>query len=365
MFDHATNTAFLHAIREAPDDDAPRLIYADWLDEQGDFDRAEFIRGQIRLLELAPGTPDYRDLNERVAQLRQEHGIAWLADYPHVPGVHWEVWERGFISAVRFEDPDLYQQWADAVFAVAPITELRLHNYYWKNAVTLMGSPWLQQLRILDLEDGNRIGNTGIEALMDAESLRALRVLKLRGNALGSAGARAIAQSPYVRNLQMLDLQRNDLYEDGLQEIARSPNCKHLVRLDLDRTRTNDAGVLALAASTHVLGLQSLSLSGNNLTDDALMALAGSPVLQHVRHLFLQANRIGPRGIEALASSPYTTALENLFLRQNRLRDEGALALLNARFVDSLVQLYVGDNGISDVAAEQLRRVYGNRVNVF
>jgi serine/threonine-protein kinase len=36
--------AFLRAIADAPDDDAPRLVYADWLDEHGQPDRAEFIR---------------------------------------------------------------------------------------------------------------------------------------------------------------------------------------------------------------------------------------------------------------------------------------------------------------------------------
>ena len=43
-----TNEAnFLAAIRENPDDDAVRLIFADWLEDQGDTDRAEFIR-QLR-----------------------------------------------------------------------------------------------------------------------------------------------------------------------------------------------------------------------------------------------------------------------------------------------------------------------------
>jgi uncharacterized protein (TIGR02996 family) len=31
-----TEAAFLQAIRDRPDDDALRLIYADWLDERGD-----------------------------------------------------------------------------------------------------------------------------------------------------------------------------------------------------------------------------------------------------------------------------------------------------------------------------------------
>src|SRR5205823_3346972 len=31
-------------IADAPDDDAPRLVYADWLDEHGQPERAEFVR---------------------------------------------------------------------------------------------------------------------------------------------------------------------------------------------------------------------------------------------------------------------------------------------------------------------------------
>jgi uncharacterized protein (TIGR02996 family) len=41
--------ALLAAIRAAPDDDAPRLIYADWLDEHSQPERAEFIRVQCEL----------------------------------------------------------------------------------------------------------------------------------------------------------------------------------------------------------------------------------------------------------------------------------------------------------------------------
>ena len=38
--------SFLRAVIESPDDDAPRLIYADWLDDHGDPERADFIRVQ-------------------------------------------------------------------------------------------------------------------------------------------------------------------------------------------------------------------------------------------------------------------------------------------------------------------------------
>ncbi|HJZ56263.1 MAG TPA: TIGR02996 domain-containing protein, partial [Gemmataceae bacterium] len=44
--------ALLAAIREHPEEDTPRLVYADWLDEQGgqaNRDRAEYIRAAVEL----------------------------------------------------------------------------------------------------------------------------------------------------------------------------------------------------------------------------------------------------------------------------------------------------------------------------
>src|SRR5439155_15143566 len=43
-----TERALLAAIREDPEDDAARLVYADWLEEQGQADRAELIRVKVR-----------------------------------------------------------------------------------------------------------------------------------------------------------------------------------------------------------------------------------------------------------------------------------------------------------------------------
>ena len=47
--------AFLASIIESPDDDDPRLIYADWLDEHGQTERAEFLRVQCELARLRKG----------------------------------------------------------------------------------------------------------------------------------------------------------------------------------------------------------------------------------------------------------------------------------------------------------------------
>jgi uncharacterized protein (TIGR02996 family) len=40
---------FVSQICENPDDDTVRLVYADWLDENGDPDRAAFIRVQVQI----------------------------------------------------------------------------------------------------------------------------------------------------------------------------------------------------------------------------------------------------------------------------------------------------------------------------
>jgi uncharacterized protein (TIGR02996 family) len=52
-----TEAAFLAAIRAAPADDAARMVYADWLQEQGEDARAELIRVQIELSHGLPPQP--------------------------------------------------------------------------------------------------------------------------------------------------------------------------------------------------------------------------------------------------------------------------------------------------------------------
>src|SRR3954452_24118243 len=69
---------FLRAICQAPDDDAPRLVFADWLDETGDPDRAEFIRLHIRVARdpYAPG------IEERCEKLFRQNWPRWVSELP-------------------------------------------------------------------------------------------------------------------------------------------------------------------------------------------------------------------------------------------------------------------------------------------
>src|SRR5581483_5764550 len=52
------------AIMGAPDDDLPRLIFADWLDEHGHGDRAAYIRADCRVTR-GEGTPSDRAILQK------------------------------------------------------------------------------------------------------------------------------------------------------------------------------------------------------------------------------------------------------------------------------------------------------------
>src|SRR5262245_61798913 len=94
--------AFLDAIGEQPDDDGPRLIYADWLDENGDPARAEFIRSQCRLARMSESEAAATDLPGRAYQLQREHADRWLAPLRAITGGGGHF-RRGMIERIFVE----------------------------------------------------------------------------------------------------------------------------------------------------------------------------------------------------------------------------------------------------------------------
>src|SRR5262245_38642643 len=84
-----TEDNFIQIILDAPEDDAPRLVYADWLEEQSD-PRGELLRITTELEALeAASPPDMRGRLSRVRRIAQlsrrwrelvrpEH-LPWLA----------------------------------------------------------------------------------------------------------------------------------------------------------------------------------------------------------------------------------------------------------------------------------------------
>src|SRR5438128_1796682 len=83
-----TEAAFLDAILAEPDNDTPRLVFADWLDDRGDMAdraRAELIRVQCELVRWVPDLRRRTELQRREEELIQAHAQYWVGrnwDWP-------------------------------------------------------------------------------------------------------------------------------------------------------------------------------------------------------------------------------------------------------------------------------------------
>jgi uncharacterized protein (TIGR02996 family) len=73
---------FLRAILNEPGNDAPRLVYADWLEEQGDpvsAAKAEFLRLSVQIAARTESKGRRRTQKKRLQQLAAELDTSWLA----------------------------------------------------------------------------------------------------------------------------------------------------------------------------------------------------------------------------------------------------------------------------------------------
>lgn len=76
---HPEELALLAAIRAEPQDNTPRLVYADWLDEHDQPARAEFIRIQVEAEGHHLDPARRAELNVRAQVLLAEHWTDWWA----------------------------------------------------------------------------------------------------------------------------------------------------------------------------------------------------------------------------------------------------------------------------------------------
>src|SRR5262249_9755688 len=113
--------AFLQDVIEHPDDDAPRLVYADWLDEHGKADRPAVIRlpRQLARHKDPPG------LAREVILLRK-NAKRWAG--PLAKHVDEVAYRRGFVEMVAVEESARFLSRARELFALAPLRALRLRQ---------------------------------------------------------------------------------------------------------------------------------------------------------------------------------------------------------------------------------------------
>ncbi len=125
-----TEDALLRAVLADPDDDAPRLILADWLDEHGQAERAEFIRLQIALANMSPGTGQGSDdevwCDCRYCALRcrerelQQGAAKWWSDSGLPDWVKVLEWRRGFAHSISISGFD-WLELKNRILALQPV----------------------------------------------------------------------------------------------------------------------------------------------------------------------------------------------------------------------------------------------------
>jgi uncharacterized protein (TIGR02996 family) len=382
--------AFLQAIIEAPDDDAHRLVYADWLDDNGDPERAEFIRLQCALARRGAAASSRRRLYERARGLLRGNARRWGAPPLGRPG--WRNYRRGFVEVLRIGPPRFLRS-ADRLFQLFPIRDVRfeplepewdsspeevarfvrwlaewpalervealaLWGHSAGGAVTidphalpvLLASPHLRRLRALDIQDNLEMDGAA-EALAQSPVLGQLTALVL--GLFGPGVVDSLASSPHVPRLERLRLPYNELEADAAHRLAAWPALATVIELDLSGNPLGPFGAQGLAGSPHCRRLRKLRLGQDFVGDQGLLAWVNSGALAPLRWLDLEQCWLGPEAARALGR---LVALHTLNLRANRLGDEGARALAESPGLAGLRRLNVGINGLGDEGARALAR---------
>jgi uncharacterized protein (TIGR02996 family) len=252
--------ALLRAIEADPDDDTPRLVYADWLDEHAESDadraRAELIRVQCELARTPPGDRK-AELAAREYRLLSEHRKEWAAAYPvRLPRNH--AYARGFMSFTL--DAAVFAKHGEALAAVTPLHRLVLKKVA-KGLADAAACPALRFVRYLSL-DTSELQNQHLPALLGSPNLTNVRTLCLSNNAVGVTGCAALAAATSLPALRVLALSGNFAVRDrGLDALTGAPWFPHLVGLHVPSCGTTSAALIRLAGLPAVGRLRSLAVS--------------------------------------------------------------------------------------------------------
>ncbi len=256
----------LAAIRANPDDDAPRLEFADWLDRQGESDFAQLIRLELERDRLQKTDPRRRELNDRAMALWRR-----MPDDCRPPGVT-TLMKRGLPFFVESGVLAL----RDAIDRLGPYApepfvflhgDLQQHNEAEAELVRggpdrigeaireLFGSPWVREWFELQIES-IRLTEERVLWMTGPGHLTGLEALSVKDGADDNA----------VRALCQADLRR--LNTLAMQEVRRSCGEEFLLTSD---------SVYALLDSPVIERLEGLLLLGYWLADDGLRCLQSRP----------------------------------------------------------------------------------------
>jgi uncharacterized protein (TIGR02996 family) len=179
--------SLLAAIAAEPDDDTVRLAYADWLDEHGQSERAEFIRVQCEHASGRGNRERRTHLLKRSMQLIQQFGREWfIHDWPDAgeQAVTGYSFGRGFVEAVSLARRGLRD---------ADVTRI------------VSDRPLFALVRSFGLS-GNHIGDDGLRSIAESPRAARLKHLNILGNPFTIHGLEALAASPHLLALTELSI---------------------------------------------------------------------------------------------------------------------------------------------------------------
>lgn len=332
----AEEQPFFDEIIAAPDDDTPRLILADWLEERGD-PRSEFIRVQCQLAKLNGDEAEYDALEDHESELLTTHRTRWLKRQLNLPGIGYGVaaylrdfslcqwdnersfFERGMIElATPKSYADLRKQ-AGVMFEMTLVRELRLARLSLKQFSELLASDIGRRLTGL-VAPGSELGPEEASALADSPIVCALRTLTLSECRIGNEGLAALL--PKLARVRRLGISDCRFTADSATLLANWKGLRQVQALNFDLDRSNES-LEIFAASPNLGGLRSLRV-GNHVNDWILNTLVGAKALRQLRGLCLACATLTQ---QSLAQLPTFAKLRRLSLYESKIDDQAASTL--------------------------------------
>jgi uncharacterized protein (TIGR02996 family) len=264
----SSEEAFLADICQHPADDAPRLVFADWLDDQGRAEQAEFIRVQCELARMDAGDPRWPGLRAREHQLLARNGKGWAGR-----------WLRKSVPRARECATWGFRRGMVETVAVSPETLLRLGE-------ELVVRFAIRQVRLVGLH--------GAGDLADFAPLRRVEELALGGDLAAGEGLRRLCASPSFPNLRRLEIDSPILPRPVWHALARRLGEGRLEHLRFSqpiysaRPFFNGTVLAEILAHPATRGLRSLEIGGAGASDHVLADLCRGPQGGQLRELTLE-----------------------------------------------------------------------------
>jgi uncharacterized protein (TIGR02996 family) len=359
--------ALMRAICENPRDDLPRLVYADWLEENGQPGRAAFLRKELDIY-ARPEWDRERLRYERA--IRDLPGRSEAHPWARPVGVglprwayhsRWPVLRRGFPWSVGVDDlAALSGPAAGELFDRVPVENLDLRHV--PDVGRLATNPRLARLTGVSWRNGHA-GPRPAAAFGGSPYLAGLRGLGLAAGSLTAEGLAALVRTPVFRGLTAFDGDR--LPPRLVRALLDGPGPgPRLTSLSLRAAPLGDEGFGLLLAAGLRAGPESLCLAGTGLNAARVEVLAGTAAIAGLRVLNLSANPVGNAGAAAIAASPHLPNLLVLDLSYCQVGDDGVRAILDSPPADRLVMLDLTGSPASAETKQELTARMGDRVRV-